>query len=99
MSPKIWMKNKIINLKAKITSKIKEYFLFENSLYHLFNFIKNFYVFSIGFDDIYYGNKNPKRFKICILYSFVWLYGLSNYHFYYLINCFHCLRCHCFLDN
>ena len=70
MGLKIWIENKILNSKRKI----KEYFLLKNSLDHLENFIKNFYLLSVGFDDIYYGNKNIKRFKICIANCvIVWL--------------------------
>ena len=63
MSLRIWFENKISNSK----SKIKEYFLLKNSLVHLERFIKKYYLLSVGFDDIYYGNKNIKRFKICIV--------------------------------
>ena len=62
MNLKSYIKNKISILK----SWIKEYFLLKNSLEHLEYFIKMYYVHSIGFDDIYYGNKNMKRFIICI---------------------------------
>ena len=79
MSLKIRFKNKIINTKLKIISKIKEYFLFRNSIDRLSNFAIKFYVCSIGIDDIYYGNKHPKRFKICILNCLlVWLSCLST---------------------
>ena len=68
MIVKNWIGNKIANIKLKI----KEYFLLKNSLEHLENFIKKYCVFSIGFDDIYNGNKNMRRFKICI---FNWAFG------------------------
>ena len=63
-----WIKTKFSALKCWI----KEYFLLENSLEHLENFIKKYYVFSVGFNDIYNGNKNMKRFKICIVN---WVFG------------------------
>ena len=63
MNAKNWINNKITDLKCWI----KEYFLLKNSLEHLENFIKTYYVFSIGFNYIYYGNKNMKRFKIFIV--------------------------------
>ena len=63
MNLKEYFGNKISILKCWI----KEYFLLKNSLEHLGNFTKKYYVFSIGFDDIYHGNKNMKRFKICIV--------------------------------
>ena len=69
MNVKNWIESKISILKCWI----KEYFLLKNSLEHLENYIKKFYVFSVGFNDIYYGNKNMKRFKICIVnWAFSW---------------------------
>ena len=62
------MFNWIFNLKNKFSILkcwMKEYFLLENSLLHLESFIERYYVLSIGFSDIYYGNENMKRFKIC----------------------------------
>ena len=63
----IWIKIKISTLK----SRIKEYFSLKNWLFHLESVIRKFYIFSIGFNDIYYGNKNIKRFKICIFNCFI----------------------------
>ena len=68
MNVKNWIGNKITNLKLKM----KEYFLLKNSLEHLENYMKRYYVFSIGFNDICYGNKNIKRLKICIIN---WVFG------------------------
>ena len=77
MNLKNYIKNKISILKCWI----KEYFLLENSLEHLENFIKKYYVFSVVFNDIYYGNVNMKRFIIFIVnWAFGWfavLYFLS----------------------
>ena len=78
-----WIKDKFLNLKYKI----KEYFLLENSLEHLANAIKKFYILSVGFDDIYYGIKNHKRFKICIFnYAIIWL--AKFYFLSYLLSDF-----------
>ena len=69
MSTKNWINNKITSLKLKI----KEYFLLENSLEHIENFIKKYYVLPLGFNDIYYGNKDIKRLKIFIInWAFGW---------------------------
>ena len=69
MNLKNYIENKINSIKCWI----KEYFLLKNSLEHLENFIKMFYVSSIGFNDIYYENKNMKRFIICIVnWTFGW---------------------------
>ena len=59
--------NKIKDKIAKIKQKVNEYFLMKNSIGTLSNAIRKFYVASVGFDEIYYGIKNPKRFKLCIL--------------------------------
>ena len=69
MSAKNWINNKITSLKLKI----KEYFLLENSLEHIESFIKKYYVLPLGFNDIYYGNKDIKRLKIFIInWAFGW---------------------------
>ena len=57
------IKNWIKNFKHKLI----ELFLFENSIKTLSNTMKNGFVISIGFDEIYNGIKNPKRFKLCII--------------------------------
>ena len=48
-------------------SRRDHYFQLSNSLDHLMKTSKRFYVTSIGFDQIFYGTKNPKRFWICLL--------------------------------
>ena len=61
----------------------------KNSLCHLENVIKKFYISSIGNNDIYYGNKNTKRFVISfvnwiIIWSSLVLFlslSLSDYLF------------------
>ena len=76
------MFSRIVNLKNKFSNVkcwTKEYFLLKNSLEHLENFIEKYYVLSIGFSDIYYGNKNMKRFKICVVN---WAFGWFSVLFY-----------------
>ena len=68
--------NKIRESKEKFKQKVNEYFLFEKSLTHLMKSLKSFYVFSIGFDDMYFGRKNAKRFKICI-FNCIFVWGVS----------------------
>ena len=64
-----YIRNKISILKYRI----KEYFLLKNSLKHLENFMKKYHVLPIGFDDIYYGNKNMKKFITYIVsWTFDW---------------------------
>ena len=58
--------NYYIKIKRKSKQEIINYFLLENSMGHLMNSLKTFYVFSIGFQEIYRGTKNPRRFKMCI---------------------------------
>ena len=63
MNLKNYIKNKISILK----SRTKEYFSLKNSLEHLENFLLRYCVVSVGLNDIYYGNKNMKRFIICVV--------------------------------
>ena len=76
MNVKKWIENKISILKSWISTLkcwIKGYFLLKNSLEHLENFIKKYYILPIGFNDIYYGNKNMTRFIIFIInWAFRW---------------------------
>ena len=67
--PKIFkiIKVKINNKITKFKQKINDYFLLKNSLEAFSNALKKYYVFSVGFDEIYYKARNPKRFKLCIL--------------------------------
>lgn len=70
----ISIKNKLINFKNRFKQDFKEFFLVENSLNHLMKLLKWFYIISIDFDEIYYGTKNSKRLKICILLSIlIWI--------------------------
>ena len=59
--------NYYIKIKQKSKQEIIKYFLLENSMAHLMNSLKTFYVFSIGFDEIYHEAKNPRRFKVCVV--------------------------------
>ena len=58
---------KLNKIKQSLKSRRDHYFQFSNSLNHLMKTSKRFYVTSIGFDEIFYGTKNPKRFRICVL--------------------------------
>ena len=52
----------------------------ENSIKTLSNAMRRFYVLSIGFDEIYYGIKNPKRFKLCILFCIImWIAAIWHF--------------------
>ena len=84
ISPKVdvYSENQISNRKQKF----KDYFSMENSLGHLMEVAKDFYVVSIGI-DIYNGIKNPKRFRVIILHIICFgfftvifnLFMISNY--------------------
>ena len=77
----IKIKNKI----ARIKHKVNEYFLMEKSIGILSNTMRRFYIFSVGFDEIYYGIKNSKRFRWCILFCIInWMNAI--WHFLFLIS-------------
>lgn len=79
------IKIKINNKINKFKQKLNEYFLFNKSMINLMNFSKKFYIFSIGFDDVYHRIKNPKRFKIIIIICILmWL--TTFYHLMLLIS-------------
>ena len=52
-----------------IKQKFKENFSMESSFGHLMKVTKDFYLVSIGINEINYGIKNPKRFKISIMHQ------------------------------
>ena len=86
------IKNKFNKAKNRINKEFKEYFLLENSLCHLNNLLKAFFIISIGFKDIKYGIKNPKRFKINIFVCIFWWISLFRLHIllnsnYIFVNC------------
>ena len=74
--------NKVNEIVFNFYSKLIDYVKIENSLGYLSNLIKRFYLFSIGFEQIYYGIKNRRRLNICILITilmwFVTLYHLQS---------------------
>lgn len=77
----------------KLKIKINEYFLMRNSLNHLMKFLNKCYISSVGFDDLYFGRRNPKRYKvnlfICVyllLITFQWILFLVSDYWYSLIN-------------
>ena len=85
MNIKEYFRNKITNLKCWI----KKYFLLKNSLEHLENFTKQYCVLSLGFDDIYYGSKNMKRFCIFIVnWAFGWFAVGFFHHLFCVTKCF-----------
>ena len=70
-------KQKIIKLKERLTWKVNDYFRFDKSLLYLMKTLKKLYVFSIGFDDMYYGYKNPRRFRVCVFQCvYMWVVSL-----------------------
>ena len=81
----IKIKIKINNRINKLKQKLNEYFLFNKSMINLMNFSREFYTFSVGFDDVYHRVKNLKRFKIIIIICILmWL--TTFYHFMLLIS-------------
>lgn len=78
----------------KVKKRVKKYFQLRNSLEDLSKIMKKLFIFSVSFDEIYYGKKNPKRFLICCLISgLIWLIFLfhliiicSNYTFSLIDN-------------
>ena len=79
---------KMIKIKIKILKikqKFVDYFLIKTLIEILSKIIRNFYVFSVGLDEIYYEIKNPKRFKLCIIFCiFMWM--ATIWHFLALIS-------------
>ena len=75
---------KIKNKMIKIKHKVNEYFLMKSSIKTLSNTVRMF-IFSVGFDEIYNGIKNPKRFKLCIIFCIImWL--CTFWHFLLLVS-------------
>ena len=68
-----------INKINKFKQKFHDYFLMKKTLQAFSDVMKNYYVISVGFNEIYYGIKNPKRFKLCILFCIMhWI--VAFYH-------------------
>lgn len=79
---------RLINkMKDKFLEKFKQRIEYQldpsNSINYLFDFINKHNVMSVEIDDIYFGQKNSKRFFLCILNCiFVWLFQVV---FYYIL--------------
>ena len=86
-------KYKINNLKLKI----HDYFLMENLLNNLMKISVKYFVMSINFNDIYYGNKNPEQLKICVLICILlWLMTFSGISFVLSDELYSFIDCPCF---
>ena len=79
------IRNKIYIKIRKIKQRINEYFLMKKSVNNIIMFAKRFYLCSVGYDDIYLGNKNLKRFKITILTCIV-IWIITLYHLLLMIS-------------
>ena len=77
--------DKIKDKIAKIKQKVNEYFFMKNSIGTLSNVIRKFYVLSVEFDEIFYGTKNPKRFKLCIIFTII-MWMATFWHFLFIIS-------------
>lgn len=69
------LKSKVTNFKQGLNS----FFSFENTINNLAKFLKRFYIYSVGFDDMYYGFRNPRTLKIVIIIC-VMLWIVTGYH-------------------
>ena len=70
---------KLNTIKTSLNNRRDNYFQLSNSLGHLMKISKRFYVTSIGFDQIFYGTKNPTRYKICVLTCiYCWLVTIGQ---------------------
>lgn len=68
------IKIRLNTIKNRIKQRFNEYFLLENSLGYLNKILKTFFLISIGFNEINYGYKNSKRFKLCIfVFILLWI--------------------------
>lgn len=61
--------NKIQNLKPIVKNFFNVSIELQVSLSYLMNVMRDFYIISIGINEINYGIKNPKRFKISIMHQ------------------------------
>lgn len=79
------MENKVRRKVANLKQGLNEYFQFKNSLEYLMNFTKKYYIFSFGFDEMYYGLENVKTFRINkVICAFHWL--ITLYHLLLVIS-------------
>ena len=73
------LRKKLRNQKEKFKRNLYEFILLKKSLQILNDFIKKYYILSIGFEEMYFGYRNQKRLKIviviCILF---WLATLCH---------------------
>ena len=77
--------DKIIKVKNHFKQKLAEYLLLKNSIKTLSKTSKIFFVLPYGFDEIYYGIKNQKRIKMCIIVC-IMLWLVVIWHFLILIS-------------
>ena len=71
--------NKLRTIKASLSNQRDNFFELRNSLDHLAKISKRFYVISVGFEEIFYGYKNSRRFKLCVLSCiYCWLYIIGQ---------------------
>ena len=71
--------NKLRKIKVSLSNQRDNYFELRNSLDHLTKISRRFYVISIGFEEIFYGYKNSRRFKLCVLSCiYCWLYIIGQ---------------------
>lgn len=73
------LRKKLRNQKKKFKRNLNEFILLKKSLQILNDFIKKYYILSIGFEGMYFGYRNQRRLKIviviCILF---WLATLCH---------------------
>ena len=74
------IKIKIKNKMAKFKQNFKDYFLREEkSIKNLIKFLRKFYVFTYGFDELYLGTTNSKRLKVNKIITILsWLVTLEH---------------------
>lgn len=77
--------NKIKDQIENFKQKLNDYLLMRNSIKTLSNVMRKYLIISIGFDDIYYGINNPKRFILCVTFAIItWMATL--WHFFFLVS-------------
>ena len=79
------IKDKISEFKNHFKEKLIEYILIKTSIKAISNAMRKFYIIPIGFDEIYYGIKNPRRFKVCFLLC-IYMYVAIIWHFLFIIS-------------
>lgn len=76
MNLTLYLKDNFIQLKQSLI----KYILLKNSIGTLSNTMKRFYILSIGFNEIWNGTKNPKRFKLSIFFCIImWINVIWNF--------------------